>query len=389
MDGGGALGDLHDGAARGGGGGGFGPAAAAAEVRRSRGWCFTSNRRDGETDEEWEAHWTQLQEQAHRWDLYMTVGKEVAPGTGRHHFQGYVHSKDPMTLEWLKGHIGRPSTHWAIARGTAAQNLIYTQKDGKGVEVGKRPEQGKRHDLDEVREAALQVDGPDALSLLQTGRIRNLQALTYFERVRALALTTAAKELTPPEVHWITGPSGTGKTHLAIAEASSGGKPYHMKTGMTKWFPDPSSPTRVVWDDFRPIYRDVEFSFILSLLGIGRVFVERKGLHVPWTCTHIWITSIKHPSECVPEGEEVEQLLRRLKTIRTLTTKRAEGWMGAVPMPQSTLTSTTFQPRSLETTTSKPPTEHWTGPAFPPSGPAASEGEGACWDISHLDLEEL
>jgi len=243
-------------------------------------------------------------------------------------------------MKRVKKDIGRTDAHCEPAKGTCQQNKTYTQKEGDFFESGQMPQQGHRTDLDDIRVEALKTEGDDELQLLQTGRIRNLQGLIFFQRVRDLAMEAQAKTTTAPTVHWSWGPSGTGKTHLAMEEASLGGtRRYHSKTGMSKWYPDSNAPTYVIWDDFRANYRDLEFSFVLTLLGIGRTYVEAKGRSRPWTAKEIWITSIKSPHDCVPDGEDPHQLLRRIKTIRHLTEPRAEGWAGthtAIPLAATT-----------------------------------------------------
>lgn len=307
---------------------------------------------------------------------YITWGREVCPTTGRKHLQLYFYFANARSMRGIKGYYGVETLHLEPARGTPRQNITYCHKEGNFKELGHAPKgQGARTDMVDLLKAAEEESDP--LDLLQTGVIRNPQHLAAYSRIQELVRAKKAKCWEPPEVHWIWGPPGTGKTWTAMKEAEQHG-PFHMKTGMTKWFPDPTPLDQLVWDDFRPDYKDFTFEALLTMLGIGRCFVEAKGSHRSVNLRRIWITSAKAPDKCVPDGEDARQLLRRIKTVRLLTTPHANSWANPEAMEenQGTWTTSTFQ----ATTTTMP------GPTGPPSSaplpglsaPAASE---MLWDM--------
>lgn len=84
--------------------------------------------------------------------VFGVIGKEVAPTTGTRHLQGFIHLRRPR--KW--GTIQRSLAGCFIERavGTDEQNLVYCSKTDTEAFVFGRPMcQGKRTDLDEIKEA--------------------------------------------------------------------------------------------------------------------------------------------------------------------------------------------------------------------------------------------
>lgn len=94
---------------------------------RHRGFCFTWNNWTEETIATLGALETK----------YLCYGKEVAPGTGTRHLQGYVYWKNGKTVSAArKALLG---AHVSVAAGTPGQNRDYCSKDGDFVEFGVFP----------------------------------------------------------------------------------------------------------------------------------------------------------------------------------------------------------------------------------------------------------
>lgn len=115
---------------------------------RGRGFCFTINNYvDGE-----------IQALRHTFErmagAYLILGKEVAPTTGTPHLQGYVHFPSQRTWSAVRSTfnrlIGAGRTHLELARGSPLDNIRYCEKGGDFSEMGERPTQGGRSDLDSV-----------------------------------------------------------------------------------------------------------------------------------------------------------------------------------------------------------------------------------------------
>lgn len=72
---------------------------------------------------------------------YQCYGEEICPTTGKTHWQAYVYFNNQRTFKATKKKL--PTTHIEKARGTPKQNREYCKKDGKFVEDGELPTQGK------------------------------------------------------------------------------------------------------------------------------------------------------------------------------------------------------------------------------------------------------
>lgn len=326
-----------------------GPAGSGGGAAgRTRGWCLTFYEDAELTLAEKEVKFGHLL--ADNPEVYMTYGREVCPDTGRHHLQAYVHFKHAKTMHAVKLFFQDTTVHCEPQRGTFEQAIAYCHKEKDFVELnaGRKPKQGTRTDVSAIATDALDPTGPHVLDLVQTGRIRNLQQMVFFERVRRASLARSIKEWEPPTVRWYWGPTGTGKTFAAMLEASDQRKrPYIHKQGMDKWWPAAEEGVdRVVWDEFRPTYGEGNMTYpqVLSLLGIGRCFVEAKGSHVPWCAKEVWITSPLKPDDCGPPGmgatDSVAQLLRRITTIKEFRTPMTT----AAATATASTSSTSFSP---------------------------------------------
>lgn len=103
---------------------------------------------------------------------YLRAGFETCPTTGTEHLQGYLQLSCPTekkhVIKWFKNILGRDETYVTGCKGSAQDNYDYTGKVGKHAVDGEEPndvfewgemrpiaakQQGKRKDLDKVKEA--------------------------------------------------------------------------------------------------------------------------------------------------------------------------------------------------------------------------------------------
>lgn len=105
----------------------------------SRGWCFTTNNytQQDETD-------AMALIDLHK-AQYVIYGHEVGE-EGTPHLQGYVYFKEKKNARQLKDWL--PRSHIEKQTGTNPEAICYAMKDENYFEMGKRPRQGKRSDLD-------------------------------------------------------------------------------------------------------------------------------------------------------------------------------------------------------------------------------------------------
>lgn len=109
-----------------------------------------------------------------------------------------------------------------------------------------------------------------------------------------------------PEVVWLYGPTGSGKTSMArkyfeFLQGSGDGEitNYIRTPGPIKWWDGYEGDLYTVIDDFRRNQlRDVGgFAYLLRLLDRYPVRVEIKGGSVPFVAHYIIITCPRHPED--------------------------------------------------------------------------------------------
>ncbi len=209
-------------------------------------------------------------------------------------------------------------------------------------------EQGKRSDLEAVRSILEEGGGMreviDAGVSFQACRYGELW-LGYKEEPR----WTPGEDWAPPIVHWYYGPTGTGKSRAASAEASAAAahmagdvaetsvqqaaapagvgarkvpRVYRLTgpgaKGGRVWFQGYDGEQYVIWDDYRPGWFTLDQ--LLALLDGYGCRVEMKGGSRQFRAREIWITCPKDPYECYCDcGEDVNQLVRRVTDPKEFT----------------------------------------------------------------------
>lgn len=282
---------------------------------KSRKWCFTMY-----YDKEPGADYF-----GDNWECdYLIVGKEICPETKREHYQGYVRFPNPRALTGVRklfthkvrtaaGGLGYPG-HWTPCKGTETDNFNYCSKENNIViEWGAREDdpdaaedkhQGKRNDIKRVRE--LIQGGAGMKEVVET--INSAQAIKIAE--------TMLKYIEPgrswmPEVIWLYGPTGTGKSKLAFELC-----PDAWVSGETgRWFEGYDAHEDVILDDFRGDF--CKFHVLLRLLDRYPYRVEVKGASRQFLAKRIVITSC-HPPHLAygtRKDEDIRQLGRRIGKI--------------------------------------------------------------------------
>jgi len=262
-------------------------------MAESKFWCFTLNNYG-------EGEYTDIQ----GWDFtYIVVGKEKGEN-GTPHLQGYVEftkKKRITTLKKLNSRI-----HWERRKGTAQQAADYCKKDGDFWESGEISKgQGTRTDLECLPRLCLnkgtirKVLGSTEMSISQ---IRTAEKyFTYLEPKREWK----------PEVTWIWGASGVGKTRMAYEKAA--GEDIYEKDG-EKWWDGYDGHETVIMDDFRA--SNMKFNYLLKLLDRYPMRVEFKGGYRQMLAKKFYITTIVHPEQVYQISDEpLKQLIRRIDNI--------------------------------------------------------------------------
>lgn len=277
---------------------------------RLRSICFTWNNYDEAAEESVR----ELSKGCH----YMIVGKEVGKKSGIPHLQGYCHFASKIAFKKLKGYLY--GANFRKAKGDAQQNWIYCTKDSAPwLEIGEQPRQGARNDLKSMKEAV--KSGKSMRTMIEDGSITTFPALKAAPAVFSLF---EKKRDWVPEVIWITGPPGCGKSRMAYEMAPDA----YTKDIHHKWWDGYDAHEDVIVDDFRDsAMKHLEF---IRLLDAYEYRCEIKGGMRQLRARRIIITSIKKPEECYARlaGEPAEQLSRRISRVIDLSPKSGRPEVG-------------------------------------------------------------
>lgn len=234
--------------------------------------------------------------------VYLVLGREKAPTTGTPHIHVYMYHTNPVCFNPLKKRY--PRARIDRCNGTPLQCSVYCKKDGDYDEYGICPEQGKRTDIDHIREVLEETPKMREAVLVaksyQSIKVAE-QYLKYHEKKRTWK----------PLVKWYYGETGSGKTRQAIEEL--GEDRYDcMNTG--KWFDGYDAHENVLVDDMRKDF--MKFAEFLKFIDRYAFRVETKGGTRQFLAKTIIITSCHHPSHLYSTREDIKQLLRRIDVIQ-------------------------------------------------------------------------
>lgn len=265
---------------------------------RSRSWCFTVNNPT-----------TEVIEKIKGLGDYLILGKETAPTTGTEHIQGYVYFKNAVRFSTLKAAM--PKAHIEVAHGTPEENTRYCSKENVFFTKGEIPQHGKRNDIMHLQEI-IKTHPMPMRKIIEDGL--GYQCIRHAEKVLPYI---EPERNWKPEVIWITGPTGSGKTKLARELCTN---PY-QKSGSHKWWAGYDAHEHVIIDDFRG--SSMPFTEALQLLDRYPCRIEYKGGERQFLAKKIVITSIMRPELCYPNlaTDPIAQLLRRIDQVIDLTQK--------------------------------------------------------------------
>lgn len=276
---------------------------------------------------------------------YCVFQQETCPSTGRHHWQIYIEFFEPEYISFVKNALFMDQTIHVEIRlqpRTVARN--YCMKDNTRrsdlpqeevgpFEFGTWREQGNGQKMQQIREAI--ADGVEVADLVEGEPsivLRNVRNLEWFsDQVHRRSATSQFRNVT---VRLFVGPTGSGKTHLAIQEAlyytkgdmskvhilDSGGKPDAL------WFDGYRHGKVLIIDDYNSW---IQFAYLLRLLDKYPVNLQVKGSTKTAMWTEVWITSNKPVEQWTDSngqpvyGPHLQALLRRLDWILDIP-KRGE-----------------------------------------------------------------
>lgn len=269
-------------------------------MSRFRNACFTWNNFPDDVDD--------LLTQLPTHD-YIVYAREMGD-SGTPHIQGYVEFTEAVRFTTLKKRF--PKVHWEKRRGTSQQAADYCKKDGDFKEEGTISNQGKRTDIETVRDQ-LKTEGATMRTIIDTAK--SCQSIRFAEVY--LKFHEKARDF-KPTVTWLYGKPGTGKTLRARRDAEARGfsDDIHTQTESAKWWDGYDGHKVVIMDDLRENF--CTFVRMLNLLDRYPCRIECKGGSRQLVAEHIYITAPFPPEEMWKTKENMDQLLRRIDNIEEI-----------------------------------------------------------------------
>lgn len=244
---------------------------------------------------------------------YICYGLEISKETGLKHIQGYVEFNEAQRFLHLHSYIllekrGKQiKFHIETAKGTADQNKTYCSKDGDFYEFGEPSFQGKRTDMIEIKN--LVRENPKEVNQIIDEYCDNPQQLQYAQRLQPIYLPPRDPN-NPPQVYWISGKSGVGKTSMVYKIFND-----ICSVSSYKWLGTNYTQNECfLMDDFRP--ECIPFEVLLRVTDRYPTNLEYKGSFVQLNSPFIVITSPDPIDETFEFlNEDLTQLHRRITEI--------------------------------------------------------------------------
>lgn len=253
---------------------------------------------------------------------YILYGLEVCPRTGKQHHQGFVYFKNARkSKKGVAKQLGQ--CHVEQCKGNIDQNYDYCTKDDTVTEIGNKPTQGKRTDLNCMKDTIMNgektvddicVENPSAYH--QYGRTLN--------KIEDIALRKKYRKWMTL-CDWIWGPTGVGKSHVAMQEYYANPNQCYIYPKDGGWWDGYKGQETVIINEFRG---GIAYGELLELIDKWPKTVRRRNREpVPFLAKKIIITSALPPEEIyhnLSENDSLDQLYRRIK-VKHMTQKWSEG----------------------------------------------------------------
>jgi len=272
--------------------------------QQCRNWCFTLNNPTP-------ADIQQLRSATTPPFKYLIFGEEEGE-SGTPHLQGFAIFCRSVRRSSAQATIN-PRAHLERMRGTSKQAADYCRKDDlQAFELGECPgpvgETTRRDRLGPLIEIGKTQGLRAMLESDPTTWARNYKGITAALHV----LRDPGPRTSPPDVYWLVGGTGVGKTRAAVAFTPDS---FYMKPA-GKWWDGYDFEKTIIVDDYRLGYFGESFSYLLQLLDRYPMRVEYKGGSINLNSPTIIFTSAFTPSEVhSTDNEDIAQLLRRITKV--------------------------------------------------------------------------
>lgn len=221
---------------------------------------------------------------------------------GTPHYQGVFQLKNAKSLNGVKGSIPQLiRSHLEVRRGSWQEAIDYCKKEEGRLdgpwEYGVAPKQGKRKDLDIVKEK-LDADVPmKVIADEHFGTyIRYNKGFAAYKRLKMQGREAGD----PMTVCLVTGAPGLGKTWyvnhvLQPAALRHGLKGVYVKSDKDKWWPDYEGEEIIIINEINGSWFGWDQLLNLWDSEVGGITVQNKGGHMPFNGKMWLLTSNVEP----------------------------------------------------------------------------------------------
>jgi len=240
---------------------------------------------------------------------YAVYGYEICPETKKEHWQSYIELNKPMRMTALKKLYEDDTIHFEVRMGTRDQARTYCQKDGKYEEHGKWISgQGHRTDLEDI------VDQLKKGTKLSTVMLENPKLYCQYRNgLKDIAAKVASDNIPKfrnVEVILIAGPTGCGKTRVAMEEAT-----YKIQASQLQWWQDYDGDKVITIDEYD---NNLPITEMLALLDGYKLRLNVKNSHTYAEWNKVYITTNLRIEQLHNNAKPAHRdaLLRRITTIK-------------------------------------------------------------------------
>jgi len=283
------------------------------KASKARNWVFTLNNPTPE-DEARIA-------KPYEWVKYVAYSHEVGEEEGTPHLQGYLCTWDPVRMTQIKNYL--PRAHLEVMHGRLSDNETYCTKQNELIEIGERPQQGRRSDLIGFKR---KIDlGENPLDIAE----EEPHFGTYVKYHAGLEKYAHHKQYkrvkgdhSEPDVYIRYGEPGSGKTRWAYEHDSN---LYAVPDLTGKWFGSYNGQSTVLFDDVEN-GQVPSLAFFKNLTDRYPREVPVKGGFTVWKPHTIIFTSNNEPRTWWKDLQphDYDAVMRRVTRVTRVFKEREE-----------------------------------------------------------------
>lgn len=250
----------------------------------------------------------------------LLVGDEIAPTTGKRHWQGFIQFKNKKTkggaFTILKHAFKINFSQGLFAcKGTEKDNDIYCSKSNKTIKLGTFKTQGGRTDLEEIYR--LIKNGSSMLYIAENFASQWTQYRRSFEKYKELCQQRSSRSIRKLHVELISGPTNTYKTS-SVFTASDPEDTFLIDGSDLQWWDGYNGEKTLIIDEYN---NDVKITQLLKLLDKFPKRLSIKGGFTYANWTEVYITTNLAQLHENAKYDHIKALERRIdihfETFRT------------------------------------------------------------------------